>query len=907
MTVSPLTRITIVSLLVTLVIAPSLPSHAEDASVSSTVAGAAGTLNQAVGAYTQSTQQMNFLASQLASLNSLQGQMTPQLAALNQVKMNLAVAMAEAQQCVNAAKKDTSKYLKATIAGASLEKVEPSCSNYGNVIDSLKKNADELNEANTKMSCIRNLQNKINQIASAAKTPFSQLSQAANKVWGTRDQIINIHKGMVEQLDKDLNAEGGFKAQLKNLTKLSMDLNNTINGPASAGKDGMGSGLAQQITNLKRRRVEAANNWYYGIMSSTQQCFKTDYTQKCFDGAALSPERCIARYIGGTALASPAAKAKADRNSEILDVVNTMNEGKIMQIDQLANIDVKNPNAFLKVVQGRFESMLAETSQTFSGENFVGKNVDVTRLTSFYRDRYRACFSRALTKFNSDLASEGNFYKAKINEINDTELQLANQAKNWIDTAEEAMTEFKTSFFKSYNRDLSQFSANCTASQNPYESVDCLRKIKGMLDSGIKGHSEKVMLSDGSYVNVDSGTTTMTIPNLAVDAQGNPNASQTSTTCNGFKECINVLDQAKSSHEKAVQTETQNQAAFVKQYNSDLQTNMGAIAENFNTMSQLITSAVTGLNTDLAKLGVTAHLETKQVEGEALEPDDKTKLFKVPTNMKAAFAGLSGYTELGETNEVTSALNERRAALSKKMGEAIKMKNACMITKKDYESIARRLECDEKDICSDGLEQMISPLEAILHKSQENVSTKREDSEITKKYESCSSKGADEAKQIQSKLDSIEVPDQPDKKPPQKIKLNDKKEEYVSAEYTEWEKANKEYNKLSTQERELKSRLERAKLGDKNCITNAIRALDSLAEKSRDTVKVSNDKFMNAIRKIGKACRNDDPDAAVKACNQAKRLAQTAEPPTDEGPTVLGEESNSSKERNVIQGSKEAK
>ncbi|MGE3262230.1 MAG: hypothetical protein AB7K68_10665 [Bacteriovoracia bacterium] len=853
--------------------------YAEDASTNivNAAAGAVGTAAQGVGAYTSSAQQMQQLVNHLGTLNGMQGQMTPQMNALNQMKMNLSTAAIEAQVCVQKAKKDTAKFKKAKFDGKDLETVEATCGNYGDIIDSAKKNAEEMSEVAAKIACIRTMQNKVNQIAETAKAPFNQITQAATKVWSTRDKIIKIHENIAEQIKNDVDGKGGFRDQLGKLQKAAIELNDKV------------AALGAKVDSIKEQRVTTANNWYFNIMDKTQKCYEGS-RQSCFGGAAMSPAQCVERYIGKTAKDNPVSRAQAGKNSEISEAMNSITANKMMEVAQQIEGDAKDPNGFLGILDSRFNKMMNETSEEISNTQFVGNGVKPSELATFVKTRYRACYNSAVNNFKASLKSEGNAYKGSLKSIANAERQVALEAKNLIQTTKNAMTDFKTSFTKTYNRDLSQFSSTCTANNDPNESVDCLRKMQGMLNSGINGHPEEVMLNDGTKINVDAGTTAISIPNLQLDAQGAPSSSAATVTCAGFQECINVLSTARDSHEKAKQTETLNQEKFVETHNSDIQTLMGGIATSFTSMSEMITSATAGLNADFAKYGISASLESKTVKGEELEKDDKTGLFKTPKDMKAAFAGVGSYVEMGDTDDVLKSIEKRRSAIGKKFTEAAKMKSQCALKKSDYASIANALgDCDAEKICkASNMTKMFTPLEAMLRKSQDKAD-KDDRSKISAKYTSCMSRAKnasgddDDADEVDSAM----------------ISAADTKEE------------RKALLALRSSQLKEKKNAKKAAVSEekRSCAEQAANELDTLANDSRSSVRVKNGSISAAIKDIAEKCGEDgaepgvfDTDGAASACTTAKNLLDNYTPPY-EGETELSATGDAKKSDNPVKGS----
>ncbi|MGZ3694840.1 MAG: hypothetical protein ACXWQO_11735, partial [Bdellovibrionota bacterium] len=499
---------------------------AEDASTSiaNSATSAVGAVSQGLGAFSSSQQQMQMLVNQTSMLNQLQGngQNAPQMAALNQMKMNLAMAVSKAQMCVQNAKKDTKKYKKATIDGKSLETAEATCTSYGNMIDSLRKNADEINQANTEIACVKNLQNEVNQIAETAKAPFKQLTDAAAKVWGTRDKIIKIHHNISEQITRDVDGKGGFKDQLGKLQKLALDMN------------GKAAEYGDEVKAIREDRVNLANQWYYDILGKVQSCYENK-RQPCFNGTAMSASACVANYIGATSKDNPVGRAQAGKNMQISESMNAVTAGRMQDVAQPIVADVKDPAGFLKIMDGKFNDLVNESAQEIQGTSFVGNGVKPSEISSFMKARYNSCYNSVKSSFTAGMNSEGGPYKDSLKKITARENSAALKAKNLITQAKNQMTDFKTAFTKTYNRDLSMFASNCTASNDPYESVDCLRKMQGMLNSGINGHPETVLLNNGTSVTIDAGTTAISIPNLQLDAQGQPSTGNGQTTCAGFQ------------------------------------------------------------------------------------------------------------------------------------------------------------------------------------------------------------------------------------------------------------------------------------------------------------------------------------------------------------------------------------
>lgn len=860
----------LVSILLTLSLTVgNAPLQAAESGTTSALLGvktALETTSSGIGAIQYSQQQMQGLVNQFAALRGQTANQGNAQSQFDLVKQQLSVALAEAGQCVEKAKKDTAKYKKATINPTALNSVEPTCRNYGNVIDSIKKNIDQMQETNTKMGCIRNMQNKINQIADQAKKPFGDLTAAAGQVWNTRKNIIDTHQGIVDRLDKDLNdEENGYKAKLGKLKELEVKIRNAISAGVS-GKEGA-SGIGQRLKDVKRARVAAANSWYYDLMGDVEGCFATDGTQSCAFGTAASPADCIRAYVGSAPSGSAPAKALAKANAGKLDHAFRLNTGIIKRADSMSNIDVSNPNAFLAHVNKRFNEKLAAISTTFNNMSVAGNGVNKNQLRSFVQQKYRDCYSAAVQRFQSDMGSEGGKYKSAVNQVSDMEAGLNNEIRNLIDETQANMNGFRTMFNKVYNRDLSQFAADCTASESPYASADCLRKMQITLKGGIEGTKQSTTLEDGSRPEFTPGPTTMNLQTMALDQQGNPTLQTSQSQCVGFDECMNVLDRYQAHHSDQAESQKKQREAFVEQHNKTVQTAMVGVAAQFTEVSKMLVAATTGINDDLTKAGVNAAITTKQVAGENLEKDETTGIFKMPTSMKAALAGNGTYTEMDDVSEAVSSLNARIGELNKKATAAFKMKGLCAVKKGDFDAIANRLgNCDAASVCKgDKMASMLRPMESLLRKSQGTGSPDDKDN-ITREYQSCvrSNRTSNTRRSRQSEIE---------------VKVAG------AAATTDKEKLR------AALENQLREELEEKKNEAGNCGGDAMGSLEALATDSRDSVKGTNDKIIAAIRKISDHCSEDpqDTDAAASACEEAKQVLRKASPPSNEGETILSD------------------
>jgi hypothetical protein len=825
------------------------------------VKGVLETVGSGMNALKYSQAQMQGMVNQFAVLQQQMGANGQALSQFDQVKIQLSQAMAESQQCVEKAKKDSSKFKKATIPFETLTSVSPTCKNYGNVIDSVKKNLLMMHEANSKIGCIRNLQNKINQIADSAKTPFGNLTKSANEVWNTRQGIIDTHQGIVDRLDKELNDEdNGYRKQLSKLKDLEVKIRNAISAGATKEKEGA-AGIGQQLRNLKRARKGIGNQWYYAMMEEVQSCYASTGITQC-GGIAASPAACVRNYLGAAPSGSAAQKAMASANLSRLETTFKLNVGDIKELDKMAGIDSSRPADFLAHTNKRFESMVSAVVNNFNRQDFRG-TVNKSEISNFVRTEYRKCYDNAVANFKADFESEGGKYKGMQNQITDLELAVNNDIKNLIDEAQQSMTAFKTAFNKVYDRDLSQYSATCSASDSPYDSADCLQKLQLTLKGGIEGTTQSARLQNGQPVNYVPGETILNLQKLSLDQSGKATLASETTRCVGFDECINVLDRYKSHHSDQAESQKKQREGFVETHNKSVDTAMTGVAAQFSEVSKLVVAATQGITEDLKKAAVNASVSTTQVEGESLVANEKTGLYDMPKNMKAALAGVGSYSEIGETSEAVSSINARITELNTKAVEAFKMKGLCTIKKGDYEAIAGRLSCDEEKIClGNKAAQSIGALESVLRKGQD-VATNDSKNEITNEYNSCIRGAKSSAKT--SDLDEQEITIQGYSDP----KARDNAQNLLAKRRSN---------------RDLEAKDEAS-----SCTNSAVTSLEALADDSRESVREQNNKIMSALRKMADSCP-DSPEDAAEACEEAKKAASKAGPPEGEGETLEGTE-----------------
>jgi hypothetical protein len=696
------------------------------------ITGALQSTNTFVNAFGVSSAQLGGLATQLVALQNQAAGIGAQQTALAQIQTSLQSALAQAQMCMNgngSTPSTLSKFKKAgKIAANQLGSAVVNCSTYGAVMDAIGKENAQMQDSRRKMACLQNLQNNVNTIAERAKVPFQALTSAAQEVWQTYDQIITIHKNISEKIKNQVDGDNGYRKKLGDLKKLSIQLNSVLNGAPGAPKDGqdggsgMPTGLAKAVDDLKVARAKTANDGYRSLMQDTQYCFANDSTKECFTGAAMSPQQCMVAYVSNGSMGDSSTGAINGQNFQRLQQTFIMTYGKINQGDLPASLDAKNADQLLSFLQSRFNTMLSTSQQQLLNTNFIGK-IDKQALSAFMAQKYNDCYNTAVAVFKADLSSGVGPYSSAAKALSDQETQTANNIKTTIDLVESQMTDFRTQFHQVYNSDLPQFTGDCTASDNPYESLDCLRVLKVTLASGIKGTAQSIKLSNGNTTTIDSGVTNLSVQTLSNDASGKPVTSSGTVQCKGFDDCINFLDRSKSSHDDAVNSQTLERDKFVQNNNKALAATMDTVSGQFSQITAMISQGVNALNLDLVNMGIHGTLKTKTADGEQLEQDDTTKLYKMPKSMKAAFSGRNSYQEIDDqsTSDVVNSYNDMVQTMNQKSTEAAKMKAKCRITKPEYDALAGLMPADcgnTKVVCTDKSQAAMSQMDAIFRKSE---------------------------------------------------------------------------------------------------------------------------------------------------------------------------------------------
>lgn len=871
------------SLVCAISFAPVLQAQAEEgSSLTSTlksINSGLGLVGEFTGAVGASQQQMQQMVNQIAALQAQQGLINQNMGQMDQVKAKLAVALGEAQTCMQKAQKDVGRFKKNKIAPGAITTTEPTCQNYGHIIDSAKANILKMNEANTKLACLRSFQNKVNEAAESAKAPFSALTQAAQESWNIRDQIITLHKGIAEKLANDLEASDGYKAKLDKLKKLSIELNNVLNArPGGTAENGLPTGLARKAEDLRRARVQGANQWLQALLSDTQQCFYTNRSMGCdSSGTPASPYECISRQLNPSARNNPGQAARNKFNQGELGEVFNMSFFKLNDMNTKAGVDVKDVNGFLNFAENRFNAMASEQAKLLSSRKFAG-SVNSSQLASYMRDKMNACFSNAVGRFKSGIASEGNPYKDILNNIEDQEKDLANDTKVWIETVSKQMNEFRTAFQKVYNSDLPQFTANCTVNDDPYVSVDCMRVLSVSLKAGIEGTTQSIKLSNGTYYTANEGITSLNVQALSTDQSGRPTLQNQQVQCRGFNECLTFLEQSKTHHEDQVQSQTVEREKFVQDHNKNVDLAIGAIAAQFGMIGDLMTRSIAEVNQDLTKASVNASVKSKQVDGETLSQNETTKIYEMPKNMKSALAAKGSYTEIEDTAEVTQSLNDRLRELNKKVNEAFRKKSQCNVKKSDYEALASYLprDCDDGAavLRADRTVQMMPTLEALLRKTGVNPKPDDRD-DISQRYRSCmaglrntSSVGENDG-EVREDIRRLERRIQLSSDADEKKTLN----QQIARKEAELDGIRSANRSAVDEERKM-------------CSEQALGALDAISKEARnESYTDNNSKVLTALRRLSEARAANDKDEASLACADLKAAARSASIPADEGET----------------------
>ncbi|MGZ3654964.1 MAG: hypothetical protein ACXVB9_11515 [Bdellovibrionota bacterium] len=881
-----------------------------------------GDMNSFMNTFGSSSAQLQSMAMQLQQAQAMAGGLQQQQSAFDQIQNQLNLAKATAMACITktgtvdddntyakyyAKRPADQKSIVKGLTPDTLTSVEPTCSTYGVILDAIEMNKAKLVNTNKKMTCITNFQNQVNQIADAAKAPFAQLTNAATEVQKTYTQIIEAHTKIADKItndldgpaDKDGKHSGGYRGQLANLKSMALELNNVLNAKSGdlkteggANDQGLKYGLVKAVESLKKNRVDAANSWYYNMMGDVENCYHSQPAGSCFAndvGDNLSPDQCLATMVAnqGDGTTSGGRKARAREDSNSLAQISVKNYMSSAAINLPANIDINNPDAFLNFAQSRFQSTLMGVLGAYRAHNYT-LGLDKGAITKYVSDAYQACFDKAKANFQSDMTRKSGTYYDQITAAQDNERTVANDEKNWIDRVEQSMTDFRTSFQKTYSSDLAQFKTDCTDEGDPYKGLDCLRILNAELQSGMRGTTAHAKLMNGSTFTVTAGATVLPVQTLTLDAQGKPTIGSSSVTCSGFDDCITYLSNSRDQHAQAADQTTQDRQKFVDQHNASVKQAFGAVSAQFAQMSQLLVASVAGVNDDLAKLGVKASMKTKDVDGEDLKENDKTGLYDMPKSMKAAFAGSNAYSELDDSSskDVADAYNTMIGDLNKKSGDAQKMKEKCKINKGEYQALAGIMPNDCSSVASvcstrDRAASGISQMEAIFDKSKVSPDDNPTSLSRNSEYNSCKSQTMQQAAEPTAS----------------EIRAAAREMDNLSLTLADGHRDDDHWDEAR----------EQAILKKKTAATNQVRTdcgdvifppLDALARQGRGPLESQNEQLVKLLRDVSDACANVKPDPSSKdgslptedddvtrTCEAFKSAANKAEPPAGEAET----------------------
>jgi hypothetical protein len=786
-----------------------------------------GTANDVMGAVQFSQAQMQQMMNQTAQLQQQQQQSQGPMNQFDQAKQQLAAHLAQAQQCVQGAQPNVAKYKKATIQPNQLAAVVPNCVNYGNVIDSIRKNRDEMYAINTRVQCLQTLQQQMNQLSEQSKGIFTQLTQTANQMWQTREKIIKSHEGIAKKISGELDGENGYRAKLSKLKEHSEELERAIGQGAeydrSKGEIKNPGGLGAQVRQLQRSRTLMAQQWHQEIVKQTQTCFESD--QNCPFGPANGSFECMNRNItmGND---TPGLKALAGNNEArlrraMMDAYQDLGKTK----NAISNLDVKNPEAVFKFSEGKLQSMIGAITQRIGSIPFQGNKVNRQDLAAYATQTYQRCTSQVMKTFREGLETDAGTTKQMLDGIKEQEEKVGLEIKIQMEKTQSLMTEFRTSFTKLYSADLSQFTASCKADEDPYQGLDCLRLMHARLRSGIEGRSETVRLSSGPTA-VAPQMVRLNLQTLAVGQDGKPSLGTYQASCEGFNACIDVMEKYRDHHQGQQQKQTEERETFVEQHNQTMQAAMAGMATQFAAAGSMLTQAIQALGPEVSKLGLTAVPKTKAVEGETLTPDEKTKLLTMPKSMKAAFAGLSGFSELDDLQEFRTAFDSRAKELNETLSKAVRKKSECSLRNSDLAELSERLSCDAESVCDRGaIGNLIGPLERVFQRSTRDGQQDRDRSRIAEDYDRCS--------------------DRADNLPEPSI------DDVVGRENESEARRRIRENQLQMRRERSERRNERASV---RCMNSTVGALGKMADDSRASMRENNSNIVGGLRRLMNTC-----------------------------------------------------
>lgn len=859
-------------------------------------------VGQGVGAIQNSQMQMQSIVNQMSGLNGqMQGQ-AQQLSAFQQIGTKIEEARVAAGSCIANAAPKTSQYAKATIPAKDLEQTTISCSNYGSVIDSIRKNEAELRSVHTKMACIYDFQNKVNDLANSSKVIFTQLNQAAMKVWNTHDSVIKAQDNIVKKIDAELNGKsdgkvvdesGGYRGRLQKLRETESKIRNALNA-GNTGEKGAQSGVLAQLRGIKQQRNATASSWYFNLMGETEACFANSPMPCDNLGNLATTRQCLSAYLGQGQSGGPASKVVSNVNNQRLGTAFDTIREAIRTTDMvLENVDIKNPNEFLVHANKRYNNKMQAITKSISRMKTIG-NVNTGALASLARKNYEACYKEKLAEFKGDVESaSGGKYRQGINAMIEQEAALSNEIKNLAEEAQREMTSFKTAFSKTYNRDLPQFTANCTKENDPYSSADCLKKVQLMLKAGLDGTMEGGQ-NQSSFV---PEPTTMNLQSIS-NQNGNITVTSKAMTCVGFEECLVTMENYMAGHQGQKDAQVLEREQFVKKHNEEIAAAMATTAQAFGSASDIFTNSASSINAELTEAGVLgAEVKVKSIENpEPLAPNadmEDPKLTGVPKDMKAAFAAAGKYNEI-DGDKVTQPLQKRKEKLAELTKDAAKMKGKCKIDKSDFNEVADQLRCDSKNVCRDSnFRAGYGALEKLLKKSSSSGLDKEANDELASNtFANCMKDARKMGVMTNSDINAVN------------FDLGDETETEGAAasegkptRYPRTATVDREtYNKKQTEKNK------ESKLEQEDCKFRLMQSLGNI--EPRGSMKDTVSPVKAAINGMANACTNtsedsekiseEDKEEASEACQKVKSLLKRAKAPDEgESPDTAAAPSNS--------------
>lgn len=823
-----------------------MPAFAEDNSNSTptSVTSVLQTVNSTVAGFGQAVvqgqMQVQGLVNSMAVYQGLQNGFNPANATFQQNAARLGMAFMTMQNCINQQKDNAKKEIadkvrrtdkvKADLNINQIMNSEPVCTNSPNIRESVKRLSAEFDAMSGQVgNCLSRFNMDIKSAIEGIKAPFSALNKAARETVALYDQTIDAYEASAKQIGNQLDGDNGYRKQLSDLEGLKLRITNTLRGGAS--KDSPTGGLERRLDALKRMRIDAGNQWMKQIMGGVVACYESDYSYTCdTNGAPTSPKACLMSQVSriDSSTSSPSANAAATANQFQLNSAITQQFAAITQAFAPSAIDVKDPNSFLIAAKLRFTNMENQMRNIILSRNFSA-NVDKEGLATFFTQSMESCFAKRANEFTASLTSGGNNpYSANLVGVQEAEKDILNESNIILEQATTQMNDFRTNFTKTFNRDLDQFRSGCAASEDVYASVSCLKKVETLLDNGIRG------------INTE-GQTTFSVP--VVTMNGMQAAQTTKTfTCVGFKECLNQMEQVRSFNQTQADTQKKARKTFTQGNNSTIDAAIGAIGQQFSLNGNILTQQISEINAALSNYGVSKILDTTVVEGESLEIDEATGLYKNPKNIKAVLANNTGLVELkdGDITKVKQAIYERKLEIAKKGAAAAAMASQCEVKESDYKGVLNSInsKCEDdkgaRIVCR-GRPSILQSIEQVFRKGQPKLAVGRDKETIYRSIAQCKANRPNAQETFYESQDMT---------PEQKKEFrNSRQQEYIEEQ--------------------------------SSCMMNAASQLRVLAKDSREETSKANQAVANAYSKLDAACAEpDNPTDILDACKDMRSVLE---------------------------------